>query len=178
MPKRILENEMIDIVKIRRLAKLAKAANAIVAATNAADIESGGKTFQKIHDMANDLTISTQMDLGRALGVISGNEVRVNDDSDFDHDVAHQLWSGDASDELIDECVDQASQKRPALLGYQIADRTGSNIQGEEGDPSGEASYRILSLAEAHEIMRDPDNRHLLLQPIYEGDIENPELPE
>ncbi len=63
------------------------------------------------------------------------------------------------------------------LLGFQIADAKGVNIQGDDGDPSGHPSYRILSAQEATEIVREHPEQGLLLMPIYEGDIEDPELP-
>lgn len=62
------------------------------------------------------------------------------------------------------------------LLGFQIADRSGTNIQGDDHDPSGHPSFRILSAAEAQAVLEE--NEGLLLMPIYEGDIEDPELPE
>lgn len=62
------------------------------------------------------------------------------------------------------------------LLGFQIADKNGNNIQGDDGDPSGLPSYQILSAQEAEAVLGNTDDRYLL-QPIYEGDIEEPELP-
>ena len=61
------------------------------------------------------------------------------------------------------------------LLGYQIADQFGENIQGDDNDPSGLPSFRILSAAEAWSIMEKfGKTRSLLLQPIFQGDIEEP----
>lgn len=62
------------------------------------------------------------------------------------------------------------------LLGYQIADAGGVNIQGDDADPSGEPSFRILSAAEAQAVVERHEG--FLLMPIYEGDIEDPTLPE
>lgn len=61
------------------------------------------------------------------------------------------------------------------LLGFQIADRTGTNIQGDDGDPSGHPSFRILSADEAQAVLEEHEG--FLLMPIYEGDVEEPELP-
>ncbi len=61
------------------------------------------------------------------------------------------------------------------LLGYQIADADGVNIQGDDADPSGEPSFRILNAQEAQAVVEAHEG--FLLMPIYEGDIEEPELP-
>ena len=62
----------------------------------------------------------------------------------------------------------------PNLLGYQIADSSGHNIQGDDDCPGGHSSYEILSLARAQQILADlPEGgRGYLLQPIYRGTIE------
>jgi len=59
------------------------------------------------------------------------------------------------------------------LLGYQIADADGTNIQGDDGDPSGLPSFHIMTAQEAAPILEASPSR-LLLMPIFEGDIENP----
>lgn len=64
------------------------------------------------------------------------------------------------------------------LLGFQIANANGVNIQGESADPSGYPSFRILSMEEAATVVRNNQGTDLLLMPIYQGDIEDPELPE
>ena len=60
------------------------------------------------------------------------------------------------------------------LLGYQIADASGRNIQGDDDCPGGHASYEILSLTRAQQILAGlPEGgRGYLLQPIYRGTIE------
>lgn len=61
-----------------------------------------------------------------------------------------------------------------ALLGFQIADRNGVNIQGDEGDPSGQPSYHIMNAVEASAVLAGNPDAGLLLMPIFEGDIEEP----
>lgn len=163
---------MADKTDIQRLALRAKCANAVVAATNTADSTTDDGTFEAIHAMANDLTVSTQMALARALGMIGPD----GDVLEGAAPEAGELWAGIANDDVIDRLAGTALHS-PRLLGYQIADQFGENIQGDEGDPSGEPSYRVLSMEEANAIMEDPANRDLLLMPIREGDIENPTLP-
>ena len=60
------------------------------------------------------------------------------------------------------------------LLGYQIADHMGENIQGDEGDPSGHPSFYVMSAEEAWKVLEEHPEGNLLLMPIYEGDIEEP----
>ena len=65
----------------------------------------------------------------------------------------------------------------PKLLGFQIADHMGENIQGDDNDPSGLPSFHILNSTEAWAIIAaHGKSRSLLLQPIFEGDIEEPVL--
>ena len=61
-----------------------------------------------------------------------------------------------------------------SLLGYQIADSMGRNIQGDENCPGGHSSYQILTPARAHEILASLPNggKGYTLQPICRGDIE------
>lgn len=60
------------------------------------------------------------------------------------------------------------------LLGYQMADHMGENIQGDDNDPSGHPSFYVLNAAEAWRVLEDNPDHGLLLMPIYEGDVENP----
>lgn len=64
------------------------------------------------------------------------------------------------------------------LLGFQIADHMGENIQGEEGDPSGHPSFYVMSAQEAAGVVEENPNHNLLLMPIFEGDIEDPAFAE
>lgn len=66
-----------------------------------------------------------------------------------------------------------ANASRRVLVGYQIANAQGENIQGDDGDPSGYASYEILSERAARAVLEKTDGNYLLC-PIYEGDIEEP----
>lgn len=72
------------------------------------------------------------------------------------------------------EKIDRVPINGPDLLGYQIADLSGRNIQGDDSCPGGHASFEILTLARAQQIMAElPDGgRGYLLQPIYRGTIE------
>lgn len=64
---------------------------------------------------------------------------------------------------------------KPPLLGFQITDASGKNIQGDDNDPSGYASFHILNEFEATEVMSEFGHEYSLkLQPIFEGDIEEP----
>lgn len=61
------------------------------------------------------------------------------------------------------------------LLGFQIANWMGENIQGDDKDPTRLPSFHILSSSEAWDMMQQFGNDHqILLQPIFEGDIEEP----
>jgi hypothetical protein len=168
----MLKMQYVDKATLDKLVVAAKAANSVVAATSKADGDTDDGSFAAIHEMANDLTISTQTALAKALGWIKGNG---DPEEDVD-DLAQILWAGNASDEEIDRAASFSPSGRK-LLGYQFASEMGENIHGSERDPSGGPSFRILSLEEANGYMADPDNGHLHLQPIYEGDIQNPELP-
>jgi hypothetical protein len=61
------------------------------------------------------------------------------------------------------------------FLGFQIADANGKNIQGDDNDPSRLPSFHIMNEFEATEVMAKFGQQYsLTLQPIYEGDIEEP----
>ena len=60
------------------------------------------------------------------------------------------------------------------IIGYQIANSEGENIQGDDGDPSGFASYEVLSLDIAAAVIRSNVEARLTLQPVHDHDIENP----
>lgn len=57
------------------------------------------------------------------------------------------------------------------LLGFQVADKNGRVIQGEEEDPTGYASFQILSPELAVQMVQT--HGFMLLYPIFEGDMEN-----
>ena len=66
---------------------------------------------------------------------------------------------------------------RPQLLGFQLADPSGTNIQGDDNDPLGLMSFQIMSPAyAARAIERLRDGPRYLLMPIYEGDVEDPHI--
>lgn len=60
------------------------------------------------------------------------------------------------------------------LLGFQICDENGDNIQGDDHDPSGLCSFEVMTPALAAYKMADLPNYRL--QPIYDSDIEEPHL--
>lgn len=65
----------------------------------------------------------------------------------------------------------------PKFLGFQIANADGVNVQGDDVDPTGFPSFYILNPTEALLAMAKFGKRDgLLLQPIFEGDIEEPEF--
>ena len=63
------------------------------------------------------------------------------------------------------------------LLGFQLADPNGVNIQGDDDDPLNLLSFQIMSPDNAAKAMAqlDPSARYLLM-PIYAGDIEEPRI--
>jgi len=63
---------------------------------------------------------------------------------------------------------------KPKLLGFQIANSRGENVQGDDEDPSGHPSHHVMDAAEAQRVLEEHPGWRLLLQPIYEGDIEEP----
>ncbi len=66
---------------------------------------------------------------------------------------------------------------QPKLLGFQLADPSGSNIQGDEDDPLGLMSFQVMSPAYAAKaIERLGDSPRYLLMPIYDGDVEDPHI--
>lgn len=56
------------------------------------------------------------------------------------------------------------------LLGYQLANAGGVNIQGDDEDPTGFASFEIMSPETANAVMQD--NPGYLLMPIFDDCIE------
>jgi hypothetical protein len=70
-----------------------------------------------------------------------------------------------------------ASSSDPKLLGFQLADRSGHNIQGDDEDPLNLMSFQIMTPAYAVAALGKlgGDTRYLLM-PIFEGDIEEPRL--
>lgn len=68
------------------------------------------------------------------------------------------------------------------LIGYQLADENGANIQGDGTCPVDFASYEVLTLAAAGAVMAKLAEMGLegkyLLQPIHEGDVEEHEMIE
>lgn len=63
------------------------------------------------------------------------------------------------------------------LLGFQLADPSGCNIQGDDDDPLGLMSFQIMSPAYAAKaIEKLGDSPRYLLMPIYEGDVEDPHV--
>ena len=60
------------------------------------------------------------------------------------------------------------------LLGFQLADKYGRNIQGDHDDPTSLASFEVMDMGLAFFIIgRHPS---YLLMPIFEGDIEKPSV--
>lgn len=57
------------------------------------------------------------------------------------------------------------------LLGFQIADATGANIQGLDADPTGLASFEIMPPKLALSVIAG--HPELKLQAIFDGDIED-----
>lgn len=55
------------------------------------------------------------------------------------------------------------------FLGYQVADCTGDNIQGEPGDPSGLSRNEIMSRETADKFIEN--NPGFTLFPMYKGMI-------
>lgn len=55
------------------------------------------------------------------------------------------------------------------FLGFQVANQNGENIQGDSDDPTGYASFEILSPAVAVQLS---STYNLLLMPIYDDMIE------
>jgi len=64
------------------------------------------------------------------------------------------------------------------LLGYQLTNLKGENIQGKNEDPTNMASFEIMAPVFASYVMRLMATRKFLLMPIYEGDIEDPKIIE
>lgn len=66
---------------------------------------------------------------------------------------------------------------RAKLIGFQIADTNGALLTGEENDPTNMTTFEVLSPLAAIEAVKELGamGRYLLM-PIYENDIEDPEV--
>lgn len=63
------------------------------------------------------------------------------------------------------------------LIGFQITDTNGVLLTGEENDPTNMTTFEVLSPLAAIEAVRElATTGRFLLMPIYENDIENPEV--
>lgn len=64
------------------------------------------------------------------------------------------------------------------FLGFQLCNSQGVNIQGDDEDPTGIASFEIMSPEVALEVMSKGWGKtgKYLLMPIFEGDIEEPSI--
>lgn len=62
------------------------------------------------------------------------------------------------------------------LLGFQLCDAAGKNIQGDANDPLALASFEVLHLDVIGNVARalSRDDGRFLFMPIFEGDIEEP----
>jgi recombinational DNA repair protein RecR len=98
--------------QIRMLANRAISANRIVAATNVSDLEDDRNTFDAIHDMANDLTISTQRALARAMGWLEGSDDMSDGISPTGGELFDAITHGNASDEDIARAFRDATGQR------------------------------------------------------------------
>lgn len=61
------------------------------------------------------------------------------------------------------------------LIGYQVANHLGDNIQGDDECPVAFASYEVMTPECANAVIERIGNecaQRFLLQPIYEGDVE------
>jgi hypothetical protein len=68
-------------------------------------------------------------------------------------------------------------QKERPLLGFQFCNAKGENIAGNDDDPSGLASFEILAPDLAIDLCHQrPKGWPYRLQPIYVGDIEEPNI--
>lgn len=59
-------------------------------------------------------------------------------------------------------------------IGYQIADADGENMQGDDSDPSGYASFEIMTRALGEKVLALYPDTGMQLFAIYPGDIEEP----
>ena len=60
------------------------------------------------------------------------------------------------------------------LLGFQLADKYGRNIQGDPIDPTNLRSFEVMDMPLAFFIIGRHSSYGFLLMPIFEGDIEEP----
>jgi hypothetical protein len=77
--------------------------------------------------------------------------------------------------QLYDGVTIEKAKAGRKLLGYQFA-RDGVNIAGDDDDPTANPSYAIIppEYAEDWRLVSEAQGLDLELQPIYEGDIEEP----
>lgn len=61
------------------------------------------------------------------------------------------------------------------LLGFQVADAAGRNIQGDDNCPIGLPSFAIVHPADAANLAASIGKNYLLM-PIFTGTIEEPEI--
>jgi hypothetical protein len=59
------------------------------------------------------------------------------------------------------------------LIGFQICDARGTNIQGDDDDPTGEPSFAVFDPSLAGPLAATLP-RGFLLMPIREGDVQQP----
>lgn len=90
---------------IEHLARRALGANAIVRETNRADLDDGDNVFEKIHELANDLTIDTQRALARRLGWLVGSDDMAEDIPAYGAEMFDELVHGIASDAQISKAA-------------------------------------------------------------------------
>ena len=60
------------------------------------------------------------------------------------------------------------------LLGFQLANSKGENIQGDPEDPTGLASFEVMDPMLALSVIAKHPG--FLLMPIFQGDIEEPQI--
>jgi hypothetical protein len=70
--------------------------------------------------------------------------------------------------------ADKFEAKTP--IGYQIADADGANMQGDDNDPSGYASYDVMTRERAETVIALYPDSGMQLYAIYPGDIEEPQF--
>lgn len=100
-------------------------------------------------------------------GMIAGNGTR------YETVIAAITEAQRLADAYDDDFV--AKMRTPKkFLGFQLADRNGNNIQGDDADPTGLASFEIMTPTVAGRVVEVFHG--FLLMPIYEGDIEEPKI--
>lgn len=63
----------------------------------------------------------------------------------------------------------------PEIIGYQFATLDGVNVAGEENDPTGGNSWELIRIRDKDYWQEIADQDGWILQPIYEGTVEEPE---